>query len=89
MSWCCRTIYMDRKVKSNVGMLSRNFTYNERLKGLCSTPSIIWVMKLRENKVSKHGRGYNCVQDLIGNSEDNRSLRRSRRRWQCSIKIDL
>lgn len=26
---------------------------------------------------------------LIGNSEGNRRLRRSRRRWQCSIEIDL
>jgi hypothetical protein len=26
---------------------------------------------------------------LVGNSEDNRRPQRSRRRWQCSIKIDL
>ena len=74
-------------VKSNFGMIARNFTHNERLKGLYSTPSIIWVMKSRGNTVSKHGRGYNCVHGLVGNSQDNGRPRRSGRRWQCSIKI--
>jgi len=53
---------MDRKLKSKFDMFARNFTHNERLKGLCSAPSIIWVMKSRVNTVSKHGRDYNCVQ---------------------------
>jgi hypothetical protein len=67
--------------------------HNEELHGLCSSPSIIRVIKARKKRwvghVARMGevRGANNI--LVGKPEGRRPLGKPRRRWEDNIKMDL
>ena len=67
--------------------------HNEELNSLYSSPNIVRVIKLRRMRWAGHvtrmeeGRGVHKV--LVGKPEGKRPLRRSGRRWENNIKMDL
>jgi hypothetical protein len=67
--------------------------YNEELRDLYSSPSIIIIIKLRrmrwEGHVERMGEKRNAHRLLMGKSEGKRPLRRPRGRWEDNIKMDL
>jgi hypothetical protein len=67
--------------------------HNEELYGLYSSPSIIRVVKARRMRwaghVARMGNLSGAYNILVGRPERRRPLRRPRRRWEDSIKMDL
>ena len=67
--------------------------HNEELYDLCSSPSIIRVIKSvrmrREGHVARMGDRRGAYRILVEYIERKRPLRRPRRRRLCNIKVDL
>jgi hypothetical protein len=67
--------------------------HNDELHSLYSSPNIVRVMKSRRMKwaghVARMGEGRGVYRVLVGRSEGNRPLGRSRRRWEDNIKLNL
>jgi len=67
--------------------------YNEEPNDLCSTPSIIQVIKSRRMRwvviVACIGERRDAYRMLVGKPEGKRSLVRPWRRWEDNIKFDL
>jgi hypothetical protein len=67
--------------------------HNEELRDLCSSPSIIRIIKSRRMRWADHvaqmGEKRNAYRLLVGKPEGNRQLGRPRRRWVDNIRIDL
>jgi hypothetical protein len=67
--------------------------HNEELHGLYSSPSIIKVIKARRMRwagnVALMGEVRGAYNILVGRPEGRRPLRRHRRKWEDSIKLDL
>jgi hypothetical protein len=67
--------------------------YNEELHNLCSSPSIIRIMKSRRMRwaghVARMGEKRKVYRLLVGKPEGKRPLERPRRRWIDNIKMDL
>jgi hypothetical protein len=65
-------------------------THNEELHNLCSSPSIIRKVKSRRIRWAEHvARMVPKRNALVGNPEGKIPLRRSKRRWEGNIKMDL
>jgi hypothetical protein len=67
--------------------------HDEELHNLCSSPSIIRIIKSRRMRWAGHmarmGEKRNVYRLLVRKSEGKRPLGRSRRRWIVNIKVDL
>jgi hypothetical protein len=67
--------------------------HNEELRDLCSSPSIIGMMKSRRMRwaeyVARMGKRRNVYRLLVGKSEGKRPLGRPRRTWVDNIEMDL
>jgi hypothetical protein len=67
--------------------------HNAELHDLCSSPSIIRIIKSRSMRwaghVARMGEKRNVYRLLVGKPEVNRPLGRPRRRWIDNIKMDL
>jgi hypothetical protein len=67
--------------------------HNEELHNLYSSPSIISIIKPRRRRWAEHvarmGEKWNVYRLLVGKPERKKPLRRPRRRWIDSIKMDL
>ena len=67
--------------------------HNEELKGLYSSPNIVWVIKSRRMRwaghVARMGVGRRVYRVLVGKPEGKRPLGRPRRRWEDNIRMDL
>jgi hypothetical protein len=67
--------------------------YNEEIRDLYSSPSIIRIMKSRKMRWASHvarmGEKRNAYGLLVGKPEGNRPLGRPRRRWVDNIRMDL
>jgi hypothetical protein len=67
--------------------------YNEELRSLCSSPSIIRMIKSRRMRLAGHvarmGEKRNAYRILMGNPGGKRPLGRPRHRWVNNIKMDL
>jgi hypothetical protein len=65
--------------------------HNEELHNLYSSPSIIRMIKSRRMRWTVHVAQMrrNAYTILVGMSEGNRLLRRSRRRWESNITMEL
>jgi hypothetical protein len=67
--------------------------YNEEVRDLYSSPSIISIIKLRRMRWARHtariGVERNVYRLLAGKPKGKRPLGRTRRRWMDSIKMDL
>jgi hypothetical protein len=69
------------------------YIHNEELNDLYSSPNIIRVIKSRRMRWAGHvacmweRRGLSRV--LVGKTEGKRPLRRSRRRWEDNIRMDI
>jgi hypothetical protein len=67
--------------------------HNEELHGLCSSPSIIRVIKARRMRWAGHvahmGEVRGTYNTLLGKRELRRPLGRPRSRWEDNIKMDL
>jgi hypothetical protein len=67
--------------------------HNEELHNLCSSPSIIRIIKSRRMRwaghVARRGEKRNVCRLLVGKPEGKRPLGRPRRRWMDNIKMDL
>jgi hypothetical protein len=67
--------------------------HTEELHDLCSSPSIIRIMKARRMRWSGHvarmGEKRNAYRLLVGMPEGKRSLGRLRRRWVDNIEMNL
>jgi hypothetical protein len=67
--------------------------YNEELRDLCSSPSIIIIMKSRRMRWADHvarmGEKRNAYRLLVGNPEGKKPLGRPRRKWVDNIRMDL
>jgi hypothetical protein len=67
--------------------------YNEELRDLYSSPSIIGIIKSRRMRwaghVARMGEKRNAYKLLVGTPEGKRPLGRPRRRWVDNIKMDL
>jgi len=66
--------------------------HNEELNDLYCSPNIIWVIKLRRVRWTRHvacmgGEGYTGF--WVGKLEGKRQLGRPRCRWEDNIKMDL
>jgi hypothetical protein len=66
--------------------------HNEELHNLCSSPSIIRVIKSRMMRwaghVARMGEKRNVCRLLVGKPEGKRPLGRPRRKWENNIKAD-
>ena len=66
--------------------------HNE-LKGLYSSPNIVWVIKSRRMRwaghVARMGEGRGVYRVLVGKPEGKRPQGRPRRRWEDNIRMDL
>jgi hypothetical protein len=66
---------------------------NEELRDLCSSPSIIRIIKARRMRWAGHvvrmGEKRSSYRLLVGKPEGRRPLGRARRRWVDNIRIDL
>jgi hypothetical protein len=67
--------------------------HNEELHDLYSSPTIVRVIKSRRMKwaghVARMGVGRGVYRVLVGKPEGKRPPRRTRRRWEDNIKMDL
>jgi hypothetical protein len=63
--------------------------HNEELRDLCSSASIIRMIKSRRMRCSTNGEKRNAYRLLVGNPEGKRPLGRPRRRWMDNIMMDL
>jgi hypothetical protein len=67
--------------------------HNEELRDLCSSPSIIRIIKSRRMRWAGHvermGEKRNAYRLLVGKPEGKRPLGRPRRRWVDNIRMDL
>jgi hypothetical protein len=67
--------------------------HNEEIRGLCSSPSIIRVIKARRMRwaghVARMGEVRGAYNILVGRPDGRRPLGRRRRRWEDNIKMDL
>jgi hypothetical protein len=67
--------------------------HNEELHNLCSSPSIIRMIKSRSMRLAGHaarmGPKRNAYRIMAGNPEGKRPLGRRRRRWMDNIKMDF
>jgi hypothetical protein len=67
--------------------------HNEELHNLCSSPSIIRMIKSRRMRwvghVARMGEKTNVYRLLVGEPEGKRPLGRPRRMWIDNIKMDL
>ena len=67
--------------------------HNAQLCNLCFSPTIIWVIESRRMKRKGHeahmGVSIGTYRVLMGRSEQNRPLGRTRHRWEDNIKMDL
>jgi hypothetical protein len=67
--------------------------HNDELHDLYSSPNIVRVIKSRRMRLAGHvarmGEGRGVYRVLVGRPEGKRPLRRSRRRWEGNIKMDL
>jgi hypothetical protein len=67
--------------------------YNEVLRDLYSSPSIIRIIKSRRMRraghVARMGEKSNAYRLLVGKSEGKRPLGRPRRRWVDNIRMEL
>jgi hypothetical protein len=67
--------------------------HNEELHGLYSSPSIVRVIKARRMRwawhVARKGEVRGAYNILVGRPDGRRPLRRRRRRWKDTIKMDL
>jgi hypothetical protein len=67
--------------------------YNEELRDLYSSPSIIRIIKSRRMRWAGHvaqmGEKRNAYRLLVGNLEGKRPLGRQRRRWVDNIRMDI
>jgi hypothetical protein len=68
-------------------------TYNEELRDIYSSPNIVRLMKSRRMRWAGHvvrmGEERGVYMVLVGKPEGKRPLRRPRRRWENTIKMDL
>jgi hypothetical protein len=67
--------------------------HNEELHDLCSSPTIVRVIKSRRMRWAGHiariGEGRGVYRVLVGKPEGKRPLGRPRHRWVDNIKMDL
>jgi hypothetical protein len=67
--------------------------HNDELHSLCSSPTIVWVIKSRRmrwtGQVARIGKGGGVCRVLVGRSEGKRPLERPSRRWEDNTKLDL
>jgi hypothetical protein len=67
--------------------------HNDELHSLYSSPNIVRVIKSRRMRwaghVTRMGEGRGVSRVLVRRSEGKRPLRRSRRRWEDNIKMNL
>jgi hypothetical protein len=67
--------------------------HNEELNYLCSSPSIVRVIKSRRMRWARYaarmGERRGVYRVLVGKPEGKRPLGRPRHRWKDNIKIDL
>jgi hypothetical protein len=67
--------------------------HNDELHNLYSSPNIVRVIKSMRMRWVGHvafmGEGRDVYSVLVGRPESKRPLRRSRRRWEDNIKMDL
>jgi len=65
--------------------------HNEELNDAHSSPSIVWVIKLRRIRWMGHvaHMGERRIQGLVEKREGKRSLGRPRHRWEDNIKMDF
>jgi hypothetical protein len=67
--------------------------HNEELHDLCSSPSIIRIIKTRRMRWAEHvagmGEKRNAYRLLMGKPEGRRPLGRPRRKWSDNIRMDL
>jgi hypothetical protein len=67
--------------------------HNEELHDLCSSPSIIRIVKARRMRwaghVTRMGEKRNAYRLLVGKPEGRKPLGRPRRRWLDNIRTDL
>jgi hypothetical protein len=66
---------------------------NEELHDLCSSPSIIRIIKSRRMRWAGHiarmGKKRNAYRSLVGKAEGERLIGRRKRRWVDNIRMDL
>jgi hypothetical protein len=67
--------------------------HNEKLNDLCSSRTIVRVIKLRRSSLAGHvvrmGEGRRVYRVLVGKPEEKRSLGRPRLRWEDNITTDF
>jgi hypothetical protein len=67
--------------------------HNEELSDLCSSPSIIRIIKSRRMSWARHvartGEKRNAYRLIVGKQKGKRPLGRPRRRWVDNIKLDI
>jgi len=65
--------------------------HNEELNDLYSSPTIVWVIKLRmrDRACSVYGERRGVYRVLVGKPEGKRPLGRPRHRWEDNIKMDV
>jgi hypothetical protein len=67
--------------------------HNEELHNLCSSPNIVWVIKLRRMRwvghVARMGKERCVCRVLVGKPEGKRPLGRPRHRWEDNIWMDF
>jgi hypothetical protein len=67
--------------------------HNEELRDLCSSPSIIRIIKSRRMRwvehVARMGEKRNAYKLLVGKPEGKRPVGRPRHRWVDNIRMDL
>jgi hypothetical protein len=70
-----------------------NSGHNEELNNLYCSPSVIRIIKSRRMRwaghVARMGEKRNVCWILVGKPEGKRPVRRTRRRWEDNIKMDL
>jgi hypothetical protein len=68
-------------------------TANEKIHNLFSSPNIIRMTKSRKMRCAGHvvrgGKMRNAFKILVGKSEENRPIKRPKRRWEDNIKMNL
>jgi hypothetical protein len=79
--------------KRDEGTGGRRKLHNEKLRNLCSLPSIIRMIKLKkmrwEGHVAQMGNKRNAYKILVGKPEGKRPLGRPRCGWQDNNKMHL
>jgi hypothetical protein len=71
----------------------RRKLHNEELHNLYCSPSIIGIIESRGMRLAGHvarmGENMNAYRILVGKPEGRRQLRRTRRRWEDNIRMNL